>query len=110
MYSTHRGPAIQPSASGISESSGQQDPSSAHPVPSTSEAGSSTGKKGGRQGFKCAECGVVKYRKPDFEGHMWSKHQMGDPNSLQQRTVWGQILLLSIIFEAAHQNHPPGTV
>ena len=77
--STHRGPAIQPSASGISESSGQQDPSSAQPVPSTSEADSTTEKQGGRQGFKCAECGVVKYRKPDFEGHMWSKHQLGTP-------------------------------
>ena len=77
--STHRGPAIQPSASGISESSGQQDPSSAQPVPSTSEADSTTEKQGGRQGFKCAECGVVKFRKPDFEGHMWSKHQLGTP-------------------------------
>ena len=59
--STHHGPAIQPSASGISESSGQQDPSSAQPVPSTSEADSTTEKQRGRQGFKCAECGVVKF-------------------------------------------------
>ena len=77
--STHRGPAIQPGASGFSQSSGQQDSSSAQSVPSTSEADSTTEKQEGRAGFKCAECGVVKYRKPDFEGHMWSKHRLGDP-------------------------------
>ena len=33
--STHHGPAIQPGASGIPESSGQQDPPSAQSVPST---------------------------------------------------------------------------
>ena len=55
--STHRGPAIQPSASGIPEASGQQDLSSAQSVPSTSEADSTTEKERGRAGFKCAECG-----------------------------------------------------
>ena len=47
--STHRGPAIQPSASGIPESSGQQDPSSAQSVPSTSEAHSTTEKERAEQ-------------------------------------------------------------
>ena len=78
---THCGPAIQPAAPGISLSSGHQDPSSAEPVPptpGTSEGDTTTEKQKGRQGFKCAECGVVKYRKPDFEGHMWSKHRLGD--------------------------------
>ena len=88
--STHRGPAIQPSASGIPESSGQQDPSFAQSVPSTSEADSTTGKQRGRAGFKCAECGVVKYRKPDFEGHLWSKHGLGDPIVCNRGTCGGK--------------------
>ena len=88
--STHRGPAIQPSASGIPEASGQQDPSSAQSVPSTSEADSTTEKERGRAGFKCAECGVVKYRKPDFEGHLWSKHGLGDPIVCNRGTCGGK--------------------
>ena len=88
--STHRGPAIQPSASGIPEASGQQDLSSAQSVPSTSEADSTTEKERGRAGFKCAECGVVKYRKPDFEGHLWSKHGLGDPIVCNRGTCGGK--------------------
>ena len=108
--STHHGPAIQPGTSGISQSSGQQDPSSAQSVPSTSEADSTTEKQKGRAGFKCAECGVVKFRKPDFEGHMWSKHRLGDPIVCNRGTCGGKSYLLSNIFEAAHQNHPPRPV
>ena len=81
---------VLPSASGIPEASGQQDPSSAQSVPSTSEAGSTTEKERGRAGFKCAECGVVKYRKPDFEGHLWSKHGLGDPIVCNRGTCGGK--------------------
>ena len=88
--STHHGPAIQPGASDISQSSGQQDPSSAQSVPSTSEADSTTEKQKGRTGFKCAECGVEKYRKPDFKGHMWSKHRLGDPIVCNKGTFGGK--------------------
>ena len=88
--STHHGPAIQPGASGISQSSRQQDPSSAQSVPSTSEADSTTEKEKGRAGFKCAECRVVKYRKPDFEGHMWSKNRLGDPKVCNRGTCGGK--------------------
>ena len=62
--STHHGPAIQPAAPGIPQSSGHQDPSSAEPVPptpSTSQGGIATETvPKGRKGFKCAECGVIK--------------------------------------------------
>ena len=85
--STHRGPAIQP---GASSTSGQQDPSSAQSVPSTSEADSTTEKQKGRAGFKCAECGILKYRKPDFEGHLWSKHGLGDPIVCNRGTCGGK--------------------
>ena len=55
---------------------GPEDPP---PSSSTPAAPAGKGKKRGRQGFTCAECGVTKYRKPDFEGHLWSKHGLGTP-------------------------------
>ena len=51
-------------------------------TPGTSSAGSSAAgaaKKKGREGFTCAECGVIKYRRPDFEGHLWWHHGLGEP-------------------------------
>ena len=79
--STHRGPAIQPPTPAVPLPSAEGDPSSAQVVPSTSGASQQATDEPevGRKGFKCHVCGVRKYRKPDFEGHMWSKHGLGNP-------------------------------
>ena len=76
--STHHGPAVDPTGVEVPLPPGPEDP----PPPSSSStpaAPAGKGKKRGRQGFTCAECGVTKYRKPDFEGHLWSKHGLGKP-------------------------------
>ena len=68
--STHRSPAVDPTGVEV-----PLPPGSEHPPPSScSTPVAPAGKKKGRQGFTCAECRVTKYRKPDFEGHLWSKH------------------------------------
>ena len=75
--STYRGPAVDPSGVEVPLPPGPEDPPPSSS--STPAAPAGKGKKRGRQGFTCAECGVTKYRKPDFEGHLWSKHGLGTP-------------------------------
>ena len=72
--STYRGPAVDPTGVEVPLPPGPEDP-----PPSSSSTPAGKGKKRGRQGFTCAECGVTKYRKPDFEGHLWSKHGLETP-------------------------------
>ena len=81
QISTHRGPAIQPPTPAVPLPSAEQDPPSAQPVPSTSGASQQATDEPevGRKGFKCHVCGERKFRKPDFEGHMWSKYRLGNP-------------------------------
>ena len=77
-YSTHRGPAIvDPSGVDVPLPPGSEDPPPSSS--STPAAPAVQGKKKGRKGFTCAECGITKYRKLDFEGHLWSKHGLGKP-------------------------------
>ena len=75
--STHCGPAVDPTGVGVPLPPGPEDPPPSSS--STLAAPAGKGKKRGRQGFTCAECGVTKYRKPDFEGHLWSKHGLRTP-------------------------------
>ena len=75
--STYRGPAVDPTGVEVPLPPGPEDPPPSSS--STRAAPAGKGKKRGRQGFTCAECGVTKYRKPDFEGHLWSKHGLGTP-------------------------------
>ena len=81
QISTHRGPAIQPPTPVVPLPPAQQQPPSGEPAPSTSGAPEQPSDEPteGRKGFKCHVCGERKFRKPDFEGHMWSKHQLGNP-------------------------------
>ena len=68
QISTHRGPAIvDPSGVEVPLPPGSEDPPPSSS--STPAAPAGQGKKKGRKGFTCAECGITKYRKPDFEGH-----------------------------------------
>ena len=75
--STHWGPAVDPTGVEVPLPPGPEDPPPSSS--STPSAPAGRGKKKGRQGFTCTECGVTKYRKPDFEGHLWSKHGLGKP-------------------------------
>ena len=75
--STHCGPAIDPTGVEVLLPPGPEDPPPSSS--STPAAPAGKGKKRGRQGFTCAECGVTKYRKPDFEDHLWSKLGLGTP-------------------------------
>ena len=75
--STHHGPAVDPTGVEVPLPPGPEDPPPSSSFTPAAPAGK--GKKKGRQGFTCAECGITKYRKPDFEGHLWSKHGLGKP-------------------------------
>ena len=75
--STHHGPAVDPTGVETPLPPGPEDPPPSSS--STPAALAGKGKKKGRQGFTCTECGVTKYRKQDFEGHLWSKHGLGKP-------------------------------
>ena len=84
---THRGPGVNPAASTIPTSSvhppdslapsstpstsGHSDPT----CPSSVEEQEETNIKG----YKCQHCGVVKGRKPDLRGHLWTVHKLGTP-------------------------------
>ena len=94
--STHRSPAVDPTGVEV-----PLPPGSEHPPPSScSTPAAPAGKKKGRQGFTCAECRVTKYRKPDFEGHLWSKHWLGKP-----RWMWQCFLFQPVLTQAAYQNY-----
>ena len=104
---THRGPAIQPPTPVVPLPPAHEQPPSGEPAPPTSGAPeqSSDEPTEGRKGFKCHVCGVRKFRKPDFEGHMWSKHGLRQPNSVQQGRLWREILFLNFFTEATYQDN-----
>ena len=89
---THRGPAIQPPTPVVPLPPAHEQPPSGEPAPSTSGAPeqSSDEPTEGRKGFKCHVCGERKFRKQDFEGHMWSKHQLGNPILCNRGTCGGR--------------------
>ena len=80
--SVHRGPPVQPAPDvpGGSGSSGRPSSSAtlgADPVPEEEQQEEEPSTSA--QGYKCEHCGVVKGRKPDLRGHLWSKHGLGEP-------------------------------
>ena len=83
--SIYHGPDVQeapavPHTSGQSSSASHQ-PSASSTLPAGAEVeeDEDTEQQGSTKGYKCAECGKVCGRKPDLRGHLWSKHQIGEP-------------------------------
>ena len=70
--STSSGNPPHPSApSSTSSTSGHSDPA----CPSSVHEEEETNIKG----YKCEHCGVIKGRKPDLRGHLWTVHKLGTP-------------------------------
>ena len=83
---TYRGPRINPPAGGVSQtpgpSSDTQHPSSSTPATSAvsdQPSGTTEEETSSIKGYKCDHCGVVKARKPDLRGHLWTVHKIGTP-------------------------------
>ena len=88
---THRGPGVNPLGPKISGASAPSSlPQQDRPFPSTSAAGAVPQEPSGAieeeeeeeytgKGYKCSNCGVIKARKPDLRGHLWTVHKLGEP-------------------------------
>ena len=75
----------QPGSHTGSSASGEPEVSSSHlpdpPTTSSTTQHDSTKKKGKgkRKKYICQHCGEGKDRKPDLTGHLWTKHNVGEP-------------------------------
>ena len=86
---THRGPGVNPRTSTVpgtpafpsdTPQPGPSSSTSATPGESCDPAGAEEEEEESSvKGYKCQHCGVIKARKPDLRGHIWSVHKLGTP-------------------------------
>ena len=89
---THRGPGVDPSTGPIPSTSTFSSHPPQPPAPSSTSstcvqsqpipdpaAGAEEQEEEPIRGYKCQHCGVVKGRKPDLRGHLWTAHGLGTP-------------------------------
>ena len=83
--SVYHGPDVEetPAVPGTSRQhpSSSLDPSSTTPSAGAieEEEEEEIVQEGKKKGYKCAQCGKICGRKPDLRGHLWSKHDIGEP-------------------------------